>query len=75
MQNPTHDRILNIWIKISTNRIVTLSYHLHRSFNILFLVDIMEVETSFLAQQPQNFASIFLETCFPMLLLLFFFNS
>lgn len=44
---------------------------LDRSFNIFFLVDIMEVEASFLAQQPQNFASIFLETCFPMLLLFF----
>lgn len=32
----------------------------------------MEIEASFLAQQPQNFASIFLETSFPMLLLLFF---
>lgn len=71
MQSPTHHRILNIWIKINTNRILTLSYHLRRSFNIFFLVDIMEVEASFLAQQPQNFASIFLETCFPMLLLFF----
>ena len=32
----------------------------------------MEFEASFLAQQPQNFANIFLETGFPMLLLLFF---
>ena len=31
----------------------------------------MEIEASFLAQQPQNFTSIFLETCFPMLLLFF----
>lgn len=71
MQSPTHHRILNIWIKINTNRILTLSYHLCRSFNIFFLVDIMKVKASFLAQQPQNFASIFLETCFPMLLLFF----